>query len=417
MDKVLTRKLFRDKYLQTVSKKISHFRDGGLASLKNQLEEYAPKGEFLAYINKKEANVLKALGGSGKIVKETGIPSFAQEDETSLEDAVSNASAKIDPKLALKLLSTPDIYPVYSEGERQAMLLAPIASQLLTGTQQPGQSPLGAVASNVGAAIPKVMETSMQMRKLESDRLANIAKLAKADTTAVDPYTKSWQAALAKKDVENYDATQGSVASATQQKNEIAVMKKLFENENLTVGALGESATTLARIAQAAGIDPSGIQDLKASDLLKQLAGKTSLTDLRDLKGAISDKEGAWIRSMNPSIASTREGALAILDFKEKVADRQLAYAKEQADWVNKYGSLQGKDKEGRNWNQKSAEFLEKNTVLTPNLLKVVESPQQQRKQEMQNTTQQRPANEKIIFNFGGQKYTKGANGKWELAR
>lgn len=417
MDKVLTRKLFRDKYLQTVSKKISHFRDGGLASLKNQLEEYAPKGEFLAYINKKEANVLKALGGSGKIVKETGIPSFAQEDETSLEDAVSNASAKIDPKLALKLLSTPDIYPVYSEGERQAMLLAPIASQLLTGTQQPGQSQLGAVASNVGAAIPKVMETSMQMRKLESERLGNIAKLAKADTTAVDPYTKSWQAALAKKDVENYDATQGSVASATQQKNEIAVMKKLFENENLTVGALGESATTLARIAQAAGIDPSGIQDLKASDLLKQLAGKTSLTDLRDLKGAISDKEGAWIRSMNPSIASTREGALAILDFKEKVADRQLAYAKEQADWVNKYGSLQGKDKEGRNWNQKSAEFLEKNTVLTPNLLKVVESPQQQRKQEMQNTTQQRPANEKIIFNFGGQKYTKGANGKWELAR
>ena len=417
MDKVLTRKLFRDKYLQTVSKKISHFRDGGLASLKNQLEEYAPKGEFLAYINKKEANVLKALGGSGKIVKETGIPSFAQEDETSLEDAVSNASAKIDPKLALKLLSTPDIYPVYSEGERQAMLLAPIASQLLTGTQQPGQSQLGAVASNVGAAIPKVMETSMQMRKLESERLGNIAKLAKADTTAVDPYTKSWQAALAKKDVENYDATQGSVASATQQKNEIAVMKKLFENENLTVGALGESATTLARIAQAAGIDPSGIQDLKASDLLKQLAGKTSLTDLRDLKGAISDKEGAWIRSMNPSIASTREGALAILDFKEKVADRQLAYAKEQADWVNKYGSLQGKDKEGRNWNQKSAEFLEKNTVLTPNLLKVVESPQQQRKQEMQNTTQQRPANEKIIFNFGGRKYTKGANGKWELAR
>ena len=417
MDKVLTRKLFKDKYLQTVSKKVSHFKDGGLASLKNELEQYAPKGEFLAYINKKEANVLKALGGSGRIVKETGIPSFAEETETNLEEAVSNASAKIDPKLALKLLSTPDIYPVYSEGERQAMLLAPIASQLLTGTQQPGQSQLGAVASNVGAAIPKVMETSMQMRKLESDRLANIAKLAKADTTAVDPYTKSWQAALAKKDVENYDATQGSVASATQQKNEIAVMRKLFENENLTVGALGESATTIARIAQAAGIDPSGIQDLKASDLLKQLAGKTSLTDLRDLKGAISDKEGAWIRSMNPSIASTREGALAILDFKEKVADRQLAYAKEQADWVNKYGSLQGKDKEGRNWNQKSAEFLEKNTVLTPNLLKVVESPQQQRKQEMQNTTQQRPANEKIIFNFGGQKYTKGANGKWELAR
>jgi hypothetical protein len=76
MDKVLNRKLFKDRYLQSVSKNILRFKEGGLASLKNQLEQYAPKGEFLAYINKKEANVLKALGGSGRIVKETGIPSF-----------------------------------------------------------------------------------------------------------------------------------------------------------------------------------------------------------------------------------------------------------------------------------------------------------------------------------------------------
>ena len=168
MDKILTRKLFKDKYLQTVSKRILHFKDGGLAGLKNQLEQYAPKGEFLAYINKKEANVLKALGGSGRVVKETGIPSFAED--TDLEDALANASSKVDPKTAAALLANRDIYPTYSEGERTAMLLAPIASQLLTGTQQPGQSQLGAVASNVGAAIPKVMETSMQMRKLESER-------------------------------------------------------------------------------------------------------------------------------------------------------------------------------------------------------------------------------------------------------
>ena len=406
MDKVLTRKLFKDKYLQTVSKKVFHFKDGGLASLKNQLEQYAPKGEFLAYINKKEANVLKALGGSGRIVKETGIPSFAEETETNLEDAVANASAKVDPKLALKLLSTPDVYPVYSEGERQAMLLAPIASELLTGTQQPGQSQLGAVATGVGRAIPKVMETSMAMRKLESDRLANIAKLAKSNTAAADPYTKSWQAALAKKDVENYDTTQATAAAASAEKYQLAAFRKLFENPDLTVGALGESATTIARIADAAGIDSSKIQDLKAADLLKQLAGKTSLGDLRDLKGAISDKEGVWIRSMNPSISSTREGALAILDFKEKVAERQIAYAKEQADWVNKYGSLQGKDKEGKNWNQKSAEWLDKNTVLDKKLLNVVQSPQQQRS-----------SGDRVIFNFGGKKYTKGNDGNWELVK
>jgi hypothetical protein len=126
MDKVLIRKLFKDKYLQTVSKKVSHFKNGGLAGLKNQLEQYAPKGEFLAYINKKEANVLKALGGSGKIVKETGIPSF--ESDSDFADALANASGTVDPKTAAKLLANPDIYPTYSEGERTAMLLAPIAS-------------------------------------------------------------------------------------------------------------------------------------------------------------------------------------------------------------------------------------------------------------------------------------------------
>ena len=34
MDNVLTRKLFKDKYLKTVNKKISNFKEGGLASLK-----------------------------------------------------------------------------------------------------------------------------------------------------------------------------------------------------------------------------------------------------------------------------------------------------------------------------------------------------------------------------------------------
>jgi len=43
---------------------------------KKLLEKYAPKGEFLAYINKDEAKLLMAAGGSGLPVKQTGIPSF-----------------------------------------------------------------------------------------------------------------------------------------------------------------------------------------------------------------------------------------------------------------------------------------------------------------------------------------------------
>ena len=43
---------------------------------KKLLEQYAPQGEFLAYINRDEAKTLKELGGSGIIIEETGIPSF-----------------------------------------------------------------------------------------------------------------------------------------------------------------------------------------------------------------------------------------------------------------------------------------------------------------------------------------------------
>jgi hypothetical protein len=115
MDKVLTRTLFKNIYLQSVSKNIARFKDGGLASLR------------------------------AKRFYEGGL----------------------------------------SEGERTAMLLAPIASQLLTGTRQPGQSQLGAVASNIGAALPQVVKTRLDIDKAETERLDQLAKLAKA--TEVKP--------------------------------------------------------------------------------------------------------------------------------------------------------------------------------------------------------------------------------------
>jgi hypothetical protein len=358
MDKVLTRTLFKNVYLQSVSKNIARFKDGGLASLKNKLEQYAPKGEFLAYINEKEANVLKSLGGSGRLVKETGIPSFQADDEPD------SSNVAVNPNVAARLLENPDIYPTYSEGERQAMLLAPIASQLLTGTRQPGQSQLGSVASNVGAAIPKVMETSMQMRKLESERLGAIAKLSK---TGQGP-NSVWDKAITNEDVKEFKGNQALATQARANIEDYRVMKELYKNEDLVVGTLGETATGAARLAQSLGIDPRGIQNLKAAELIKQISGKIALGDLQSLKGAISDKEGDWIRSMNAGPSSTKAGALAILEFKEKIAQRQIDYAKEQANWVKQYGNLQAKDKNGNTWADKSYEYLDKNTVLNSNL-------------------------------------------------
>jgi len=47
-----------------------------LKKAKNLLNRYAPKGEKLAYINPKEANLLKRIGGAGKDINGTGIKSY-----------------------------------------------------------------------------------------------------------------------------------------------------------------------------------------------------------------------------------------------------------------------------------------------------------------------------------------------------
>ena len=51
----------------------------GGASL-NDAQMMAPNGEFLAYINPKEAGILKAMGGSGRMTS-MGIPSFTEDEE------------------------------------------------------------------------------------------------------------------------------------------------------------------------------------------------------------------------------------------------------------------------------------------------------------------------------------------------
>jgi hypothetical protein len=53
--------------------------NGGRGISLQEAKDMAPKGEFLAYINKKEAKMLKDAGGSG-IMTNAGIPSFIEYD-------------------------------------------------------------------------------------------------------------------------------------------------------------------------------------------------------------------------------------------------------------------------------------------------------------------------------------------------
>ena len=62
--------------------------EGGVSL--DDAKRMAPKGEFLAYINPKEAQMLKQAGGSG-IMTPMGIPSFV---EYGGAEATAGASAR-----------------------------------------------------------------------------------------------------------------------------------------------------------------------------------------------------------------------------------------------------------------------------------------------------------------------------------
>jgi hypothetical protein len=61
---------------------------------KNLLNKYAPKGEQLAYINPKEANLLKRMGGAGKDVNVSGIKSYFDpgKGSGSVSESLSEAA-------------------------------------------------------------------------------------------------------------------------------------------------------------------------------------------------------------------------------------------------------------------------------------------------------------------------------------
>ncbi len=72
--------------------------NGGRGISLQEAKDMAPKGEFLAYINKKEAKMLKDAGGSG-VMTNAGIPSFIEYDDSSgsgFKSAKSTGSVRGD---------------------------------------------------------------------------------------------------------------------------------------------------------------------------------------------------------------------------------------------------------------------------------------------------------------------------------
>ena len=93
---------------------------------KKLLEQHAPKNEFLAYISKEEAKILEGLGGSGKIIEETGIPSFQVTEQRALfnpkVEALAEQYAGAMGTMAAKPFTTADITAMAPQVAQQTAL-------------------------------------------------------------------------------------------------------------------------------------------------------------------------------------------------------------------------------------------------------------------------------------------------------
>lgn len=291
MDKVLTRKLFKDRYLQTISKRISNFKEGGLASLRAK--------HFF-------------LGGESS----------------------------------------------FTPGERQAAILAPIASALLTGTRRPGQSQLGAVASNIGAGLPGAVNTAIELAKVEKEGKAGVTVNTGEKETAEQ---KKIGEGLGKQFV---DIMERSDLAANDQGN-LNIISELTDKADLTTGFLGPISTTAQRAAEAIGFNP-GFQNTPAAELLQSIGGKVAIADLQKFKGAMSDKELTFVTDINPGLSMTKEGIKALVSLKKRGNDLAIKYAEDAQVWAQENGGISKKNKEGKTWSQFTREFHEANPLVNP---------------------------------------------------
>jgi len=335
MDKVLTRKLFKDRYLQTISKKVSNFKEGGLASLRAK--------HFF-------------LGGESS----------------------------------------------FTPGERKALIAAPFVSKLLEGTRQPGQSQASAIASNIGKAIPDVINTAIGLGKIEKEgkgetfrpiteadrqilasqgipldkdkgyQISNKGEIKAIGGTGVTVNTgereTTEQKEYGKLYAEKAKEIFGTGTAAANQQNTLSILRQATNQPDLQTGSFGEFRTSIAKIGQEFGLDLN-TQNIPAAEVLQSFSGKLVLDDLNKFKGSISDGERRFVVDRTPGLTTSKEGINTILDIKERANELAKQFAIETESWIARNEGLSKKDKQtGMTFSEFESKFQKDYPLLTDEL-------------------------------------------------
>ena len=197
---------------------------------KNLLNKYAPKGEELAYINSKEATLLKKMGGAGKDINGTGIKSYRRTDANTMsgsgmgvgssssngdnDDNFNASAARFSPQRSPNILSraATAIGNYIKSGGVTGMLLTAVGNSInrsrtnsqLVGTsdyQGGGKSRVATTyqsdnnnrqtATNVGGKIIKLSPTSAEVSQSKATDVTYDSRKTKARGRSMTILTNS----------------------------------------------------------------------------------------------------------------------------------------------------------------------------------------------------------------------------------
>ena len=138
-------------------------------------------------------------------------------------------------------------------------------------------------------------------------------------------------------------------------------------DEELKTAAFGEFRTSLTQIAKEFGLDLD-FQNVPLAELLRTVGGKVAIDSLQQFKGAISNRELDFVRSINPGLSMSKDGIklqLALLGRTNDINKRY--YTEVVAPFVKANGGLRG-TLDGKTFAELQAIFHKNNPVVTPEL-------------------------------------------------
>lgn len=252
-----------------------------LAEAARILNEQAPEGEALAYINSEEADVLKQLGGAGEPVNSSGVPSFflnklfgGGKAPPPLPEFNVGASAKdyvgamADPGLQGQLLSVRQQYdPQYQDlqiglAQRAADPMASLAEANTLRSQDFGNKIAGRQAGSdisfmnqFGSDLTEAKRSSdplMQARVQQANELADQA-FNEAQMTDLSPEMRRRATQSAREGLVSRGRGMDNAAIAAEAMSREDYLRKMIGENRRQAQGLGTYASNLN---QATSVDP-----------------------------------------------------------------------------------------------------------------------------------------------------------------